>query len=135
MRFLAIAIWFFVCGLSAQEPQTIKVKKESTLVKAVFDNTEYRLMPIDRFGNPKDNQIVSYRLFVKTKKETKEFHGYSNRLTGEMVSYLNKQKGASKIFFTEINAKDDNEHLVKLPDIIDTWFPDCSNCDPGGRRR
>ncbi|MDI1354557.1 MAG: hypothetical protein PSX36_06550 [bacterium] len=116
--------------LRAQETETIKIRKESNLSKVVLDNTRDLLLVIDRFGNPKDNKIVSYKLFVKTKKETREFQGYSNRLTGEMVTYLNKQTKATKIFFTEITAKDDDEHLVKLPDLIDTWFPDCKNCDP-----
>lgn len=118
----------------SQEPQTIKIKKESNLAKVVLDNTEDRLIVVDRFGNPRDNRIVSYKLYVKTKKETKEFQGFSNRLTGEMVTYLNKQTKATKIFFTEISAKDDNEHLVQLPDCIDTWFPDCKNCDPIKRK-
>lgn len=118
----------------SQEPQTIKIKKESNLAKVVLDNTEDRLIVVDRFGNPRDNRIVSYKLYVKTKKETKEFQGFSNRLTGEMVTYLNKQTKATKIFFTEISAKDDNEHLVQLPDCIETWFPDCKNCDPINRK-
>lgn len=112
-----------------QEPRTIRVKKESDLSKAVFDNTELRLMVVDRFGNPRDNKIVSYKLYVKTNKETKEFSGYNNRLNGEMISYLNKQTKACKIFFTGVTATDDNEHPVPLPDVIETWFPDCGNCD------
>jgi hypothetical protein len=117
--------------LFAQEerPATIRVRKESDLVKAVFDNTIPRLMAVDRFGNPRENRIVSYKLYVKDKKETKLFVGYSNNLTDEMVKHLNRQKSAVKIFFTEITVKDDNEHLVKLPDVIETWFPDCGNCD------
>lgn len=135
MRFrtphILVAILFLAFNtIFSQEPQTIKIKKESNLAKVVLDNTEDRLMVVDRFGNPRDNRIVSYKLFVKTKKETKEFQGFSNRLTGEMVTYLNKQTKATKIFFTEIKAQDDNEHLVNLPDLIDTWFPDCKNCDP-----
>jgi len=119
----------FQSAVSAQEPQTIKVKKESNLVKAVFDNTESRLFTVDRFGNPRENKILSYKLYVKGKRETKEFTGYGNKLSGEMINYLNKQTSATKIFFTEISAEDDDEHLIKLPDVIDTWFPDCKNCE------
>jgi len=115
----------------AQEPATIKVKRESNLVKAVFDNTEYRLMAVDRFGNPKENKITFYKLFVKTGKETAEFTGYGNGLTADMLNYLKKQKKASKLFFTEITVKDENDHLVKLPDVIEPWFPDCKNCERG----
>lgn len=117
----------------AQQPQTIKIRKETNLVKVVFDNTDPRLFVVDRFGNPRENKVLSYKLYVKTKRETREFQGHSNRLNSEMLNYLKKQKVATKIFFTEISAEDDDGHLVKLPDAIDTWFPDCTNCDK--RRR
>jgi hypothetical protein len=119
----------------SQEPQTIKIKKESNLSKAVLDNTESKLMAVDRFGNPRENKIVTYKLYVKGKRDTKEFQGYSNNLTPEMVTFLNKQSSAVKIFFTEISAEDDNGHLVKLPDVIEVWFPDCKNCEPGNKKR
>jgi hypothetical protein len=125
----------FTAGLYSQEPETIRIKKESNLVKAVLDNTDDKLVVMDRFGNPRENEIVSYRLWVKAKKETREFRGYGNRLSPEMVNYLNKLGSATKIFFTEISAKEDDEHIVKLPDVIETWFPDCKNCDPRKTRR
>ena len=120
--------------LQAQEPQTIRVRKESNLVKAVFDNTETRLFAVDRFGNPRENKILTYKLYIKGKRETKEFSGYGNRLNAEMIKYLNKQSTATKIFFTEISAEEEDGHIVKLPDIIETWFPDCENCDKKKRR-
>lgn len=113
----------------SQEPQTIKFKKESNLVKAVFDVTESKLFVIDRFGNPRENKIASYKLYVKAKRETKEFNGYGNTLNSEMIKYLNKQDKATKIFFTEIFALEEDGHLTRLPDVIDTWFPDCTNCE------
>ena len=140
MKFSLIKILFFFLVYlisersSSQEPQTIRVKKESNLVKAVFDNTEAKLFVVDRFGNPRENKILSYKLYVKAKRETKEFTGYSNRLNSEMVKYLNKQSSATKIFFTEVSAEDDNGHLIKLPDVIETWFPDCENCEKKSRR-
>jgi len=115
--------------LNAQQPNVIKIKKESDLVKVVFDNVDLRLMPVDRFGNPRQNQVVSYKLWIKGKGEAKMFPGYSNSLSPEMIKELNKLKKATKIFFTDINVKDDDEHALKLPDVIDTWFPDCKNCD------
>lgn len=118
-----------------EEPQVIKIKKESNLVKAVFDNTDLRLITIDRFGNPKENKIVSYTLYVKLKKETKVFNGFNNALNGEMINFLNKLNSATKIFFTEINAEDDDKHLVKLPDVVETWFPDCRNCEKGSKKQ
>ncbi len=118
-----------------EEPRVIKVKKESNLVKAVFDNTDLRLMAVDRFGNPRENKIVSYKLYVKSKKETKVFNGFNNALTGEMINYLNKLPSATKLFFTEIMVEDDDTHLLKLPDVVETWFPDCMNCEKGSKKR
>ncbi|MBA2612318.1 MAG: hypothetical protein H0U95_10130 [Bacteroidetes bacterium] len=125
---------FFIILLSAnfsnaQEPNVIKVKKESNLVKVVFDNTELKLMAVDRFGNPRENLVTSYKLWIKGKGESKMFQGFNNNLSAEMVKELNKLKKATKIFFTEINVKDDDEHQLKLPDVIETWFPNCKNCD------
>ncbi len=130
IKFLLI---FCCCVISisktiAQQPTVIKIKKESNLVKAVFDNTEFKLVVMDRFGNPKDNKIASYKLYIKTKKDTKEFKGYSNSLSPEMINYLNKLKKAAKLFFTEINVEEEDSHFTKLPDVIEQWFPNCQNC-------
>jgi hypothetical protein len=134
------SIIFFSCFISLQsiaqdEPQTIKVRKESNLVKAVFDNTELKLIVVDRFGNPRENKITSYKLYVKGRKDTEEFSGYSNSLNSEMIKCLNKQNKATKIFFTTIFAQDDDGHLVKLPDVIETWFPDCKSCESSERKK
>ena len=137
MKYSQLKLIFFLvissCALSSHAQETIKFKRESNLVKVVFDNTEPKLFVVDRFGNPRENRILSYKLYVKAKKETKEFEGFSNSLTGEMLNYLNKQKSAVKIFFTEIIVEDEGAHPLKLPDVIDTWFPDCKNCDPKRR--
>ncbi len=142
MRFLLSVPVLFLLLISAtnpvfsqEEPQTIRIRKESNLAKAVFDNTELRLMAIDRFGNPKDNKIVSYKLWIKGKGEPRVFNGFNNALSAEMINNLKKQSRAVKIFFTEVTAEDENGHLVQLPDVIDTWFPDCQNCEKGYKRR
>ena len=128
--FLFLCLVFCSAAVHAQddEPRTIRVKRESSLSKAIFDNTSLELVIMDRYGNPRENQVLSYKFYVKTKKETREFSGFSNSLSGDMVNFLNKQKKAVKIFFTEIRVKDDHGHVVDLPDVIDTWFPDCANC-------
>ena len=118
-----------------EEPQTIRIKKESNILKAVFDNTELRLLAIDRFGNPKENKIVSFLLWVKGQGEGRPLNGFSNSLSGEMINLLKKQKKATKIFFTEVTVEEDDGHLTRLPDVIDVWFPDCTNCEKDKRRR
>jgi hypothetical protein len=114
--------------VNAQEPVgTFKIKREQNLVKAVFDNIEYKLIAIDRFGNPQENTFASYNLWIKEKRGMKKFVGYSNTLTPEMLKELKSVKKAVKIFFTNIKVNGDDEHLVDLTDVIDTWFPDCKN--------
>lgn len=141
LSFLKISILFLFtsCYFSstAQDdgPQTIRIKKESNLAKAVFDNTELRLMAIDRFGNPKENKIVSYKLWIKSKSNAYAMEGYSNNLNSEMIQALKKQTKATKIFFTDITAQEDDGHLIKLPDVIEVWFPDCANCESGRSKR
>ena len=128
-KLLFIFFLFSFGSMFAQEPvNTIKIKREQNLVKAVFDNVEYKLFAVDRFGNPRENSFASYTLWIKEKKDTKKFVGYSNELSPEMLKELRGLKKATKIFFTNIKVNGDDEHLVDLPDIIDTWFPDCKNC-------
>jgi hypothetical protein len=136
MKKLLLILFLFILKAHGQEGvNTFKIKREQNLVKCVFDNIDYKLTPIDKYGNPKENEIVSYNLWIKEKKSTKKFVGYSNTLTPEMLKELKTQKRAVKIFFTNIKVKTDDDHLADLPDVIDTWFPDCKNCsnkkDPG----
>ena len=126
---LVVCLWSPAFYLEAQdEPQTLRIKKESNLVKAVFDNTELRLIVVDRFGNPRENKIISYKLWIKGKGSPVALHGYSNSLTTDMLQVLKKQSRAVKIFFTDISVQEDDGHLSNLPDVIETWFPDCENC-------
>ena len=124
---LSTAIFILCCSQTqlaiAQEPGTLKIRKESNIIKAYFDPTELRLIAIDRFGNPQENRIVGFKLFVKAKRSTNGFEAFSGTLTPDMIAYLNNLKTASKIFFTEVMAKDENNALLKLPDVIEVWFP------------
>lgn len=130
MKKLLLILFLFVLKAQSQEGvNTFKIKREQNLVKSVFDNIEYKLIPIDRFGNPREeNEVVSYVLWIKEKKTTKKFIGSSNGLSPEMLKELKTLKKAAKIFFTQIKVKGDDDHLVDMPDVIDTWFPDCKNC-------
>ncbi|MCA6436423.1 MAG: hypothetical protein IM600_17640 [Bacteroidetes bacterium] len=121
---------FCTCSLNAQEPAVIKFKKESKYAKAVFDNVDNQLVVIDVYGNPTSAKIAKFKLYVKTKKDTKEFAAYSNALNMEMLNYLKKLKSSAKLFFTEINVQEEDNHLSKLPDAIEQWFPVCNGCKP-----
>ncbi len=122
-------------SLTAQETPSIKVRKSSNLAKVVLDNSAYRLVVIDRFGNPTEAKILNYRLHIKLKRNTRVFEGNSNSLTREMISVLNGLNDATKIFFTEIKAEEDEGHLISLPDLIEVWFPECGNCEKKRNRK
>lgn len=122
-------------AVAQDEPQTIRVKKQSDLAKVVFDNTQNKLMVVDRFGNVRENKVLSYKLYIKNGRSTQEFTGYGNNLSAEMLNYLRNQRAAVKLFFTEVKVYDDAEHVLGLPDCIEVWFPDCVNCKPNKSRR
>ena len=137
MKKISLILICFLCfsgiQLYSQEPISIKVRKEQNLVKAYFDNTELRLSAVDKYGNPKGNKIISFKLWVKG--NNRSFSGFGNSLNSEMTEELNRQKKAVKIFFTEILVEDDEGHAVKLPDLIEIWFPQCTNCDVVKKKR
>lgn len=128
--FLFFITLTFAGNLKAQEPNVIKFKKESRYAKAVFDNVDNKLVVIDIYGNPTEAKIAKYKLYVKTKTDTKEFVAFSNSLNAEMLNYLKKLKSSAKLFFTEINVVEEDSHLGKLPDVIEQWFPVCNGCKP-----
>lgn len=140
MKYYAYIIMAFLTAgslhvMAQDEPQTIRVKKQSDLAKVVFDNTQNKLMVVDRFGNVRENKVLSYKLYVKNGRSTQEFIGYGNNLSAEMLNYLRNQSAAVKLFFTEIKVYDDAEHVLGLPDCIEVWFPDCVNCKPNKSKR
>jgi hypothetical protein len=48
--------------------QTIKVKKEKLFAKAAFDDTEYKVIAFDRYGNPHEQAIKSFTILYKEDK-------------------------------------------------------------------
>lgn len=126
MRFiLTLIIFLFLANKIslAQEPKIIRVKKELNLKKVVFDNSNFVLIVIDRFGNPRENKIASYQLDIKMPNETKIFFGFGNNLSQEMLNYLYRLDKAANMFFIKIMVYDEDEHLINLPDFKEEWVP------------
>ena len=120
MRLLVlINLCWFTLSLSAQQPQaeTIKVTKVQQVIKAAYDNTQYKLIGVDRFGNPKETAIRSFELRYSINGHTYMFVSYSGALTDEMIGNMNALKKDQKIFFSKIKAQEDNGDLVDLPDL------------------
>jgi len=112
---------------SPDETQIIKVKKESTYVKAAFDETEYKVIAFDKYGNPHQNAIKSFTIFYKENTSAFENHIVGNLFNETAIKFFTKKKKtATKICITKIIAENADGHLEELPDLCDiVIFPDC----------
>jgi hypothetical protein len=107
--------------------KTITIKKEATLVKAAFDEAEYKVIAFDRFGNPHESAVKSFVIFYKEKNNAYEKKITGNVFTEEVINYLTKKrKTATKICISSIIAESRDGHLEELPSLCDiVIFPDC----------
>ncbi|MES2763464.1 MAG: hypothetical protein V4677_14715 [Bacteroidota bacterium] len=107
--------------------QTIKVKKESLFVKAAFDDTEFKVIAFDRYGNPHEQAIKSFTIFYKEDDKAYQAPVEGNTFPKKTVDFLTKKKKfATKICLTHIKAENKEGHLEDLPDLCDiVIFPDC----------
>ena len=125
--FLFMASIFHV---KSQNVETIKVKKEDTFVRADFDETKYRVIAFDKYGNPYENVVKS---FVITFQDSKGH--YKNAVTGNTfpkntIKYLTKErKTVTNLCLREIVAEDSEGHVQKIPDHCGVLiYPDCKGC-------
>lgn len=107
--------------------QTIKVKKENLFAKAAFDETEYKVIAFDKYGNPHEKAIKSFSIFYKEGKTAYEAPVNGNTFPDKTIKFLTKKKStATKICLTKLIATDGNGHEEPLPDLCDiVIFPDC----------
>jgi hypothetical protein len=127
---LIFLVYFSVSSAVAQtttDLKTIKVKKEATLVKAAFDEADFKVIAFDRFGNPHENAVKSFVIFYKEKNSAYEKKISGNVFTEEVINYLSKKrKTATKICISSIIAETSDGHLEELPSLCDiVIFPDC----------
>ena len=110
-----------------EEVQTIKIKKEKLFAKAAFDDTEYKVIAFDRYGNPHEQAIKSFTIFYKENATAFENHIVGNVFTETVIKFFTKKKKtATKICITKIIAENADGHLEELPDLCDiVIFPDC----------
>ena len=110
-----------------EEVKTIKVKKEKLFVKAAFDDTEFKVIAFDRYGNPHEQAIKSFTILYKEGKTTYQAPVEGNTFPQKTIDFLTKKKKlATKICLTNIKAEDKTGHIETLPDLCDiVIFPDC----------
>lgn len=135
-NFYFLLILFFASQtIFAQEtPGVIKVRKQQLLKKAEYDETQYKVIGVDRYGNPKEESISSFELHFQVKGKNYRYFSPTNKLTPEMIAKLKEFKTATKVWFTGIKGSEDG-HLVDLPDFDYMIFPKCGNCGKPGKRK
>lgn len=127
-----LIISFFLISYSTfcqekEDVHKIKIEKEKLFVKAVFDETEYKVIAFDRYGNPHENAIKSFTIFYKEDNKAYQATVQGNTFSKKTIDFLTKKKKfATKICLTNLKAQDKEGHEEDLPDLCDiVIFPDC----------
>lgn len=96
---------------------TIRVRKTGNLVKVQYDNVNYRLIGIDRFGNLLDNAVVAFQMSVSIQGVFYTEKAAGPTLTKKMQQMLSRIDGRTSLFFKRIKAKDNNGSMLNMPDF------------------
>jgi hypothetical protein len=122
-------IFVYGCSFSQEQEEVkiIKIKKEKLFVKAAFDDTEFKVIAFDRYGNPHEQAIKSFTILYNEKKTNYEAAVIGNTFPKKTINFLTKKKKlATKICLTKLKAEDKDGHIEDLPDLCDiVIFPDC----------
>jgi hypothetical protein len=122
-------IFVYGCSFSQEQEEVkiIKIKKEKLFVKAAFDDTEFKVIAFDRYGNPHEQAIKSFTILYNEKKTNYEAAVVGNTFPKKTINFLTKKKKlATKICLTKLKAEDKDGHIEDLPDLCDiVIFPDC----------
>lgn len=135
--FVLIAIKNNVYSQEKETIKTIKVKKQKLFVKAAFDDTEFKVIAFDRYGNPHEQAIKSFSIFYKDGKTSYEAPVEGNTFPEKTINFLTKKKKlATKICLIKLVAEDEDGHLEDLPDLCDiVIFPDCKKVNKKNKKR
>ena len=124
------------CFLKAQEDvEKIKVKKENPFVRAEFDETNYKVIALDKYGNPHENVVKSFVITFQDTKGHFKTAIVGNTFPAQTIKYLKKREKATSLCLKEIVAEDSEGHIQSVPDKCGVLFyPDCKNCDPKSKK-
>jgi hypothetical protein len=128
LLFIGFLFGYASCYAQEQEDvKIIKIKKEKLFVKAAFDDTEFKVIAFDRYGNPHEQAIKSFTILYNEKKINYEAAVVGNTFPIKTINFLTKKKKlATKICLTKLKAEDKDGHIEDLPDLCDiVIFPDC----------
>ncbi len=120
-RIAVLFLFFIITGavFSQSSPTnkrgTIRIRKIGNLVKVQYDNVNYRLIGIDRFGNLLDNAVIAFQLSVSIQGVFYTQKSAGSALTRSMQQLLGRCSGQTVLFFEKIKAKDNNGTVLDMP--------------------
>ena len=122
---------------NSQEIETIKIAREETFLKADFDETEYKVFALDKYGNPYMDVVKSFVITFQDSKGHFQSAVVGNTFPKKTINYLTKGRTkATNVCLKEIVAEDKEGHVQKLPDKCGVLiYPDCKNCDPNKKKK
>jgi hypothetical protein len=134
---LSFILLLYTFSSYSQEIEKIKVKKEDPFLKAEFDNTNYKVIALDKYGNPYEDVVKSFAITFQDTDGKFRSAVMGNTFPKKTIDYLTKKrKKATTICLTEIVAQDNEGHIQNLPDKCNVIiFPDCKNCKTGKQGR
>ncbi len=123
--------------LFSQEIEKIKIVKEETFFKADFDETEYKVFAVDKYGNPYMDVVKSFKITFQDSKGHFESAVVGNTFPKKTINYLTKGRTkATNVCLKDIVAEDKEGHVQKLPDKCGVLiYPDCKNCDTNKKQK
>jgi hypothetical protein len=131
--FLLLPSWL----LSQEEPEKIKIEKEETFLKADFDDVNYKVIALDKYGNPYEDVVKSFVITFQDSKGHFRSEVIGNTFPKKTINYLTKGRDkATNICLRDIVAEDKEGHTQKLPDHCGVLiYPDCKNCDTNKKKK
>lgn len=105
----------FSQGVHNEKRGTIRVRKTGKLIKVAYDHVNYRLIGVDRFGNPLDTAIVSFDMSVTIRGQFYTEKAMGNSLTHQMQKLLSRCDSKTPLFFKNIKAKDSYGTVIDAP--------------------
>jgi hypothetical protein len=122
--------------LSSQEIEKIKIQREETFLKAEFDDVNYKVIALDKYGNPYEEAVKSFVITFQDSKGHYKSEVMGNTFPKKTIDYLTKgRKTATSICLKDIVAEDKEGHVQKLPDHCGVLvYPNCKNCDPNKKK-
>lgn len=126
LLFIVTLLFLITSSVHSQETNTgkrgtIKVRKTGQLVRVQYDNVNYRLVGIDRYGNVLDTAVVEFKMAVSINGVFYTFNAIGPALSGEMRAVIEKNLGETQLFFKKIKAKDRYGTLIDMPNFEYTY--------------